>query len=188
MAALLNILWIVILIQVLLKVRVLVDLYRQLSQRLPSVEFICSLHGAAHRRRHPSVEHAVIQCSLWNADGSSLRTSTDVAEGRELDGFAPARGKVSKNLSVSYAIRLTPAEYEEFSAGARSPGMTLADFIRSSTRAALAGELDATKAAAAAEVPTKARELLDPAGRLYDSPSGASLVAATGQGAETGLG
>ena len=59
-----------------------------------------------------------------------------VEEGRELEEFKRVHGKVSKNLSVTYAIRLSPDEYEEFSRAARASGMTLADLMRSSTRAA----------------------------------------------------
>jgi hypothetical protein len=44
--------------------------------------------------------------------------------------------------------------------------MTLAELMRSSTRAALAGKLDAGKAAAVAEVRTKAREIVEAASRL----------------------
>jgi hypothetical protein len=40
-----------------------------------------------------------------------------VEEGRELEDFKRVPGKVSKNLSVTYAIRLSPDEYEEFSRG-----------------------------------------------------------------------
>jgi hypothetical protein len=89
-----------------------------------------------------------------------------IAEGRELEGYKRVPGKVSQNLSVSYAIRLSPSEYEEFSQGAKARGMTLADLMRSATRAALAGEIDAEKAAAVAEVRAKAREIAEAASRL----------------------
>src|SRR5688572_20610509 len=89
-----------------------------------------------------------------------------VEEGRELEGFKRVPGKVSKNLSVSFAIRLSPEEYEEFSQGAKRRGVTLADLMRSATRAALAGEIDAAKAAAVAEAGTKAREIVEAASRL----------------------
>ena len=89
-----------------------------------------------------------------------------IEEGRELEGFKRVKGKVSRNLSIGYAIRLSPEEYEAFSNGAKARGMTLADFMRSSTRGARAGEIDADKAAAAAEVRAKARELVEAAARL----------------------
>lgn len=89
-----------------------------------------------------------------------------IKEGRELEGFKRVKGRVSKNLSIGYAIRLSPQEYEEFSRGAKAREMTLAEFMRSATRGALAGEIDAEKAAAAAEVRTKARELVEAAARL----------------------
>lgn len=89
-----------------------------------------------------------------------------VEEGRELEGYKRVKAKVSKNLSIGYAIRLSPAEYEEFNQGAKARGMTLAEFMRSATRGALAGEIDADKAAAAAEVREKARELVEAAARL----------------------
>lgn len=89
-----------------------------------------------------------------------------IEQGREMDGFKRVPGRVSKNLSVSFAVRLSPDEYEEFSRGAKAKGMTLADLMRSSTRAALAGEIDAEKAAAVAEVRAKAREIVEAASRL----------------------
>ncbi len=87
-------------------------------------------------------------------------------QGRELDGFKRAKGKVSKNLTVGYAIRLSPDEFREFTKAANERGMSLAELMRSATRGALAGEVDADKAAAAAEVRTKAQELVEAAARL----------------------
>jgi hypothetical protein len=75
-----------------------------------------------------------------------------IEEGTELEGYRPIRGRVSKNLSVSYALRLSPDEYKQFDDAARSKGMNLAEFFRASARAAMAGDLDAGKASAAAEV------------------------------------
>jgi hypothetical protein len=89
-----------------------------------------------------------------------------VAEGRELEGLKPEKMRPSRNLSVSFAIRLSPQELEEFSKGARAKGMSLAELMRSATRAALAGDLDADKAAAATAVKEKARELVEAANRL----------------------
>jgi hypothetical protein len=89
-----------------------------------------------------------------------------IAEGRELEGLQPGRLRPSRNLSVSFAIRLSPQELEEFSKGAKAKGMSLAELMRSATRAALAGELDADKAAAATAVKEKARELVEAANRL----------------------
>jgi hypothetical protein len=82
----------------------------------------------------------------------------EIAEGRELEGARPVKGRVSKNLSINFAIRLSPAEFEEFSEGAKARGMTLAELMRSSTRAALAGTFDAERASAVGEAKQKIRE------------------------------
>lgn len=84
-----------------------------------------------------------------------------IAEGRELEGYVPARGRVSRKLSVSYAIRMSPEEYESFNMAALERGMSLADFMRSSARAAMAGEIDPAKAAALTSARIKAQQLAE---------------------------
>jgi hypothetical protein len=81
--------------------------------------------------------------------------------GTEAEHFAPVPAKASKNLSVTYALRLSPDEYMMFTEAARARNMTLADLMRSATRGALAGEIDVQKAAALDAVRMKARELAE---------------------------
>jgi len=75
-------------------------------------------------------------------------------------------GRVPGQLRVTHAIRLSPDEYREFNTVAKARGITLADLFRSSVHVAIAGDLDVDKAAAAAEVKEKARELVEVAARL----------------------
>jgi uncharacterized protein (DUF1778 family) len=82
-----------------------------------------------------------------------------IAEERELEGYVPAKAKVSRRLSVSFAIRMSPDEYKAFNQAAKARGMTLADFMRSATRGAITGEIDAGKAAALNSGREKAEEL-----------------------------
>ena len=86
--------------------------------------------------------------------------------GKELEGYQKVKGRVSGNLSVTYAVRLTPEEYRQFNEAARAKGMTLADLMRSATRAALAGELDAERASALGKARETARELAETLSRL----------------------
>jgi hypothetical protein len=90
----------------------------------------------------------------------------DMAEGRELNGYTRVKGRVSRRLTVSYAIRMSPVEYDVFNEAARARGMTLADFMRSATRAAIAGEIDAVKAAVLNSAREKAEELAEALRRL----------------------
>jgi hypothetical protein len=84
-----------------------------------------------------------------------------IAEGKELEGYSPVKARVSKNLSVTYAIRLSPGEYSEFSAAAKARNMTLADFMRAAARGVVTGEIDVTKAAAIGTAREKVRELAE---------------------------
>ncbi|HEX5368987.1 MAG TPA: hypothetical protein VFY10_06180 [Dehalococcoidia bacterium] len=82
-----------------------------------------------------------------------------IEEGRELAGAHRVSGRVSQNLSVTFALRLSRDEHDEFARAAESRGMTLADLMRSATRAAVEGQLDAEKAAALNKARAAAREL-----------------------------
>lgn len=79
-----------------------------------------------------------------------------IADGRELEGAQRVPGTVSKNLSVTYTLRLTPEEYSTFNAAAKARGMKLADFTRAALRAAIAGDTDPEQVAAWTEI----RELI----------------------------
>lgn len=84
-----------------------------------------------------------------------------IAAGRELEGYVPARGRVSRRLSVSFAIRMSPEEYAAFNQAAKARGMTLADFMRSSARAAMSGEIDPGRAAVLSSARHKAEQLAE---------------------------
>lgn len=87
-------------------------------------------------------------------------------EGAEAQHFVPAKARPSKNLTITYAIRLAPEEYTAFNDAARERGMTLADFMRSAARGAIAGDIDVDKAAALSSAREKARELTEALRRL----------------------
>ena len=90
-----------------------------------------------------------------------------IAEGKELEGYVPIKGRISKNLSVTFAIRLSREEMELFSAAAQTRGTSLADLMRNATRAAIAGDLNVERAMAQAAVLEKVRELA----QAYDALS-----------------
>jgi uncharacterized protein (DUF1778 family) len=89
-----------------------------------------------------------------------------IEEGKELEGYFPIKARVSKNLTVTYAIRLSPDEYSEFNKAAEAHGMTLADFMRNATRAAVKGDVNVSKAAALGEILEKAQQLTEALNRL----------------------
>jgi uncharacterized protein (DUF1778 family) len=89
-----------------------------------------------------------------------------IAEGKELEGYFPIKARVSKNLTVTYAIRLSPDEYAEFNKAAEAAGMTLADFMRNATRAAVRGDVDISKAAALGAIREKAQQLTEALSKL----------------------
>jgi len=89
-----------------------------------------------------------------------------IEAGTEANHFAPVPAHVSNKLSIIYAIRFSPEEYEKFGDAARKRGMTLADFMRSAARGAIAGDIDMIKAAALSSAREKARELVDELNQL----------------------
>jgi hypothetical protein len=89
-----------------------------------------------------------------------------IEAGTEAEHFVPIQAKPSKNLSVTYAIRLSPEEYETFTDAARARAMTLATFMRSAVHGAIAGEIDVQKAAALSNAREKARELAEALSQL----------------------
>src|SRR5688572_21642292 len=82
------------------------------------------------------------------------------------EGWTRVSARVSKTPRAVFAIRLSPEEMEAFSAASKARNMALADFLRSSARAAIAGDLNPEKAAAAEVVREKVRELAEAANRL----------------------
>ena len=82
------------------------------------------------------------------------------------DGWSRVAANVSKAPRAVYGLRLSPEEFAAFTAAAKAKNMTLSDFLRSSAWGAVEGKVDAEKAAAAAEVRAKARELIEAASRL----------------------
>ncbi len=103
---------------------------------------------------------------------SEERTKKDEVIGAELEaemaseGWTRVGARVAKSPRAVYGLRLSPEEMEAFSAAAEERHMNLADFLRSSAWAAIAGQTDPTKAAAAAKVREKARELVEAASQL----------------------
>jgi hypothetical protein len=76
-----------------------------------------------------------------------------------LEAATPVVARVHKTGSVVYSLRIEPKELDEFYAAARERGISLSEFMRSATRAAIQGNLDLEKASALGEVKEKAREL-----------------------------
>jgi uncharacterized protein (DUF1778 family) len=89
-----------------------------------------------------------------------------IAEGTELKGWKRIDVKVSKNLTATYGIRMSPEELRMFTDAAKARGMRLSDFMRAAARAAVQGELNAEAAAAVKTVKEKAQELVEAANRL----------------------
>jgi hypothetical protein len=73
---------------------------------------------------------------------------------------------VAKAPRASFSVRLSPEEFQAFNQAAKDRHLTLADFLRSSAWAAIEGATNPEKAAAAATVREKVRELAEAAGRL----------------------
>ena len=84
----------------------------------------------------------------------------------DFEGWEQVPGRVSKNLTVTYAIRLSPAEHKLFAEAAEARGMSLADLMRSATRAAIKGELDVDAMAALSKARDKAKELAETLNRF----------------------
>ena len=84
----------------------------------------------------------------------------------DFQGWEQVPGHVSENLTVTYAIRLSPKEHKEFAAAAEARGISLADLMRSATRAAINGELDADTMAALSRARAKAKEVADTLSRF----------------------
>lgn len=89
-----------------------------------------------------------------------------IEEGRELEGARGVPGRASRNLTVTFAIRLSSAEHKEFSQAAEARGMSLADLMRSATRAAIKGEIDADTAQRINDARKAAQELTEALSRL----------------------
>jgi len=89
-----------------------------------------------------------------------------IAAGTDLEGLEPANISVSPTARATFSIRLSREEFEAFNEAAKVRRMTLSDFLRSSARAAIAGQIDPEKAAAAERVREKARELVEAASQL----------------------
>ena len=87
-------------------------------------------------------------------------------ENDDFEGWERVPGRVSKNLTVTYAIRLSPEEHKLFAEAAESRGMSLADLMRSATRAAIKGELDADARAALSKARDTAKELAEALNRF----------------------
>jgi hypothetical protein len=64
----------------------------------------------------------------------------DIDAEMEKEGWTRIRARVSKTPRAVFGIRLSPEEMEEFSEAAKTRHMTLAEFLRSSARAVIAGE------------------------------------------------
>jgi hypothetical protein len=90
----------------------------------------------------------------------------EIASGTELEGWERIPGRVSKNLTITYAIRMSPAEHKEFEQAAVARGITLAELMRSATRAAIRGEIDADAAATLSKARATAQELAETLNRL----------------------
>jgi cytidylate kinase len=88
------------------------------------------------------------------------------AGGRELEGAQRIPGTVSKNLTVTYTLRMTPQEYSTFNAAAKARGMKLADFTRAALHAAIAGEINPEQVAAMAEMRELISRMTSLAGQL----------------------
>jgi predicted HicB family RNase H-like nuclease len=84
----------------------------------------------------------------------------------DFEGWERVPGRVSKNLTVTYAIRLSPEEHKLFAEAAEARGISLADLMRSATRAAIKGELDADAMAALSKARDKAKELAETLNRF----------------------
>ncbi len=92
-----------------------------------------------------------------------------MADGTEFEGLVPVRARVAKEARAVFAVRLSQAEMKTITEAAAKQARPIGDFIRAASLAAAAGELDlgaAERAAVAAEVKDKLRELEIVASRL----------------------
>ena len=89
-----------------------------------------------------------------------------IESGRDLEGFISVPGRVSKNLSVVYSLRLSPEEFTLFEQAAKARGVPLSDFLRAAAHGAVEGDIDADRAAALNLVREKVRELNDAVSRV----------------------
>jgi hypothetical protein len=87
-------------------------------------------------------------------------------ENDDFESWQRVSGRVSKNLTVTYAIRLSPEEHKRFSEAAEARGMSLADLMRSATRAAIKGELDADARATLSKAKDTAKQLSETLNRF----------------------
>jgi hypothetical protein len=89
-----------------------------------------------------------------------------VAEGTEFEGLVQVPGRVARNLSVVYSVRLSPEELRRFSEAAGSRGMTLSDFLRAAAEGAIHNGGDLMRAAAIRKVRRKVQELNEAVSQL----------------------
>lgn len=82
-----------------------------------------------------------------------------IAEGREMEGYVPIEGRVSKSLTFSTSIRFPPEEFSRYAEAAKGRGMTLSAFLRAAAEAALNSGSEIERIAALQEARQKAQEL-----------------------------
>jgi hypothetical protein len=75
------------------------------------------------------------------------------------EGWERVQAKISKTPRAVFGVRLSPEEMEAFSAAAQARHVTLAEFLRSSAWAAIAGTLNTDLALALATVREKSQEI-----------------------------
>jgi hypothetical protein len=73
---------------------------------------------------------------------------------------------VAREPRASFSIRFSREEFQAFNSAAKQRRQTLADFLRSAAWAAIDGNTNPEKAAAAATVRAKVRELAEAASKL----------------------
>ncbi len=83
-----------------------------------------------------------------------------------LSEATPVRARVGKNPTVVFSVRLPARDIDDFGAAARASGMSLSEFMRLATRAAISGDVDLAKSKAVGDVKAKARELNEAIDRL----------------------
>jgi hypothetical protein len=103
---------------------------------------------------------------MGESDSEFIADLDRQVDSNDLSAWERVPGRVSKNLSVTYAIRLSPEEHKEFAAAAEARGMSLADFMRSATRAAIKGDLDADAMAVLSKARDTAKQLAETLNRF----------------------
>jgi hypothetical protein len=73
--------------------------------------------------------------------------------------FVRVEVKPSTTRTVTFGVRVSPGEAEEFAKAARARGLTLSEYVRSLMRAVQDGSIDLDKAEAVAAIREKTREL-----------------------------